>query len=559
MKTLHIKVIKAIFLLAFFMQNLYGQQQLGQGSGGISIASPSMAAMSLYADTPVNLSTGVPDITLPIVDIPITDQNVKNVFTLNYNPAFVNADPLIPASDVGAGWSLFGGSVIYKKIIDILDETYDNASVAGYKKNTFDDFYYYSLPGLSGRFQIKQDTVNNTFSLINLTPNNIKFEYERENNTATLKIKNFTVTDGKGYKFYFNDFDYETIPSGDLSDGTGYISSYFLSKITSPTGKILALYSYDKKSKTTTYNNKLLYQYCKLTTIETDMGKVVFDYNYDESLADTPNDLYSLQKITLKNKADQQISNYTFNYIKSSVPNVVKKQKRLLASISKNDKNNVKLEQTSFIYNQSINSPEPSPGICNWGGSTPDSYYDNFQFTNLLEKIITPTGGVTQYEFAFNEVFLNYDQAYLDSIMKGYVDSRVQYTEEQPVVNFDTNQSSVYTFTIAGDPSKKVGFNIIFNPEGYHDNKGPFKAEYKVKSSTGEYLNKNGCVTGAALFENTYYGYAGTYTLEISGTGHPYGYYLVREVKLHPGPYKNSKKNANDVTPHQKHKVLQGN
>ncbi|MFP3548323.1 hypothetical protein SB748_33615, partial [Rhizobium sp. SIMBA_035] len=86
----------------------------------------------------------------------------------------------------------------YKKIIMGLDECYDNAGAVFFQKNEFDDLYYYNLPGLSGKFRIKRDVTNNTFSLINLMPNNAKIEYARDSNTATFKADAFTITADNG-------------------------------------------------------------------------------------------------------------------------------------------------------------------------------------------------------------------------------------------------------------------------------------------------------------------------------------------------------------------------
>lgn len=551
MNTLKIRGLQIVFFIVLFTQYLNAQQGLGEGTGK-PIASPSMASMATYTDVPLNQASGLPDINFPIVNVPIQDENIRYSFNLSYAPVYVDNGNQA-AGDVGAGWTLFGGSVIYKKIIGELDERLDNTSLTEYKKNVFDDYYYYNLPGLSGKFQIKRDTINNTFSLINLTPNTVKFEYERENNNATLKINTFTVTDGKGYKFFFNDFDYETIADGNLLVGKGYRSAYMLSKIVSPSGKTLAIFTYDKKSKTTSLTNRLIYQYCKLKTIETDLGKVIFDYLYDESLATTPNDLYSLQKVTLQNSLGQVINSYTFSYVNS----IIKEKKRLLTSISKNDRNGVKIEQTSFVYNQQfIFPPAGGSSVCDWGGSVEQSYYDNYKVTNILEKIITPSGGVKKYEYASHDYFFNYDQTYLDSILNGYIDSKAQYVQSQPETQFDTSQTSTYTFTISGDPNKKIAFNIYgFIVDGYHDGDEPiienplhpkpvkpFSTDYKIKSSTGEYLNYRGCILGSnSLSDRVFYGYPGTYTMEVTSVGKGYGFFTVSEIKFFPLPLRNSK------------------
>ncbi|WP_185249499.1 hypothetical protein [Chryseobacterium bernardetii] len=542
-----------LFLFIFCCGNFFSQQSLGEGTIS-SIPSPTMAAMARYTDNPVTQVTGQPNINIPIIEVPIQDKNIKNVFNLSYNPVYV-WDSNFSASDVGAGWSLFGGSVIYKKIVDDLDERYDDISKPYYQKNAFDDFYYYNLPGISGKFQIKRDVVNNTFSLVNITPNNLKFEYQRSSNTATLKVENFTITDGKGYKYIFDDFDYEMRYDEDFFiPRKGYKSAYFLTKIISPIGKILATYNYDKKSKNRASTGELMYQYCKLKSVDTDLGKVVFDYQFDESLSGTPNDLYSLKKITLKNSFDQIIKSYTFNYITSAEPYEQTQRKRLLSSIVTSNRNDGEIERTAFAYNQENNNflPTPNNSYCDWSGSMPESFYTNYKFTNVLEKIFSPSKGVTQYEYGNHEYFFGYTPEYLDSILPAYKDSDIQNIVAQPDFHFDRSQSDTYTFTISGDPTKKIGFMFSFMVQGYGETPGkqypldpepePFHTDFTITHSSGEVLYGKECFPITSEWgQNTYYGYPGTYTVQFSGTGKGYGIFQVYEIKLKPEPIRKSK------------------
>lgn len=542
-----------LFLLLFCAGNMYSQQSLGEGSTA-PIASPSMASMSRFTDNPVNQVTGQPNINIPVIEIPIQDKNIKNVFNLSYNPVYV-WDSNFSASDVGAGWSLFGGSVIYKKIVEELDERYDDISRPEYQKNAFDDFYYYNLPGISGKFQIKRDVVNNTFSLVNMTPNNLKFEYQRNTNTATLKVENFTITDGKGYKYIFDDFDYEMRYDEDFFiPRKGYKSAYFLTKIISPIGKILATYNYDKKSKNRASTGELMYQYCKLKSVDTDLGKVIFDYQFDESLSGTPNDLYSLKKITLKNSLDQIIQSYTFNYITSAEPYEQTLRKRLLSSIVTSNRNDAEIERTTFVYNQENNNflPTVNNSYCDWPGSAPQSFYTNYKFTNVLEKIISPSKGVTQYEYGNHEYFFEYTPEYLDSILPNYIDSDIQTVVAQPDYQFNRSQTNTYTFTISGDPNKKVGFMFSFMVQGYGETPGtghpldpepePFHTDFTISSSSGEVLYGKECFPKTIeQAQNTYYGYPGTYTVQFSGPGKSYGIFQVYEIKLKTGPIRKAK------------------
>ncbi|MFP3675081.1 hypothetical protein SB724_19900, partial [Bacillus sp. SIMBA_031] len=91
--------------------------------------------------------------------------------------------------------------------------------------------------GLSGKFRIKRDVTNNTFSLINLMPNNAKIEYARDSNTATFKADAFTITADNGYKYFFDKADTAKYDCGELIIGGNYYKpSYYLSRILNPLG-----------------------------------------------------------------------------------------------------------------------------------------------------------------------------------------------------------------------------------------------------------------------------------------------------------------------------------
>ncbi|UCA61238.1 hypothetical protein KB553_06835 [Chryseobacterium rhizoplanae] len=198
---------KIIVMLALLSASIhYSQIGIGNDPGPRGIASPAMASIAKYSDMPVSLASGTPEIGIPLLTIPLADKGINYPLSLNYN--LENLSKSKTAGDVGAGWTFFGTGVIFKKIIDGLDECFDRPDLEGHVNNNFDDLYYYNFPGGSGKFRIKRDVVNNTFSLINLTPDHLKIEYTRDNtNLSTFKANGFTITSDNGYKYFFNEFD----------------------------------------------------------------------------------------------------------------------------------------------------------------------------------------------------------------------------------------------------------------------------------------------------------------------------------------------------------------
>lgn len=419
---------KYIVTLALLAASMH-YSQIGIGNDGLNrpIASPAMASMAKYSDMPVSLASGLPEIGLPLLNVPLADKGIQYPLSLSYHPENQTV------SDIAAGWSFFGTGVIYKKIIEDLDECFDMPAWPNHHNNEFDDLYYYNFPGGSGKFRIKRDVVNNTFSLINLTPDHLKIEYTRDNtNLSTFKADGFTITADNGYKYIFNEFDYGKYKCQNYFEDMllSYKPAYFLTRIISPLGIDVATIEYEKK------NDADGTKYCKLKSITGPNGVVQLNYAYDEALKTTVNDPYSLQGITLKNLAGEIVYSYEFNYSIADKPAKVAERKRMLNNVRKNDKNGQKIEQTTFVYSD----------------------------TGRLSKIISPTGGTTEYTYENNEKFFDFNApAYLETLEKYGYNPDVQIPVSLTNVNINTDQNLVYNFTIPGDPNKQKYISFDFN------------------------------------------------------------------------------------------------
>ncbi|WP_153391721.1 hypothetical protein [Chryseobacterium vaccae] len=529
--------IKALGLVPVFLGTLvYGQAGVGE-TVTTPIASPSMAAMSQYSDVPISLATGLPDIGISLSDAP-TSGGVKWPLGLSYNARRTdNTEEL--ASDVGRGWSFFGAGVVYKKIVMGLDECYDNAGAVDYQKNEFDDLYYYNLPGLSGKFRIKRDIATNTFSLVNLVPNGAKIEYVRDSNTSTFKADSFTITADNGYKYFFDkpDIGRYNCDVG-LIIPTIYKPAYYLTKILSPIGSEVAVFTYDEKTKyKENSTNYLIFLQNKLKAITSRNGQTVFNYSYDETLEGkkesdkTASDPYSLQKIIFKNPAGEELSSYAFNYTMVSKGNGISNKERVLNSVFRNDKNNSPVEKNSFVYNEA-------------SGLGP------------LKRLITPSGGVTEYNFENGEVYFNFNDPYYLyylSIESKIIDPIIQYREGVGSGPVDTNETLQYNFTVPGDPSEKRYFKFIFQIDEYSYPLSPEipgvppkprKDKLKVTlKRNGEIIIPSFTITAEFYKEQNINGYPGNYTIElesIEGAAGK-GEFGVSVIKLRPGPFRNAK------------------
>ncbi len=100
---------------------------------------PSASSVASFIDAPVALSTGVPDITVPFFSLSTRNPEVGMNIGISYHPN--NSGKQQRASDVGAGWSLYGSScLIYRD--------------GGHPS----DAYYYNFLGKNGKFLLKTNT-----------------------------------------------------------------------------------------------------------------------------------------------------------------------------------------------------------------------------------------------------------------------------------------------------------------------------------------------------------------------------------------------------------------
>ncbi|MCT2560743.1 hypothetical protein [Chryseobacterium herbae] len=538
MKKISINILALPLFLTIGIQKGYAQNNLGEVVTN-PIASPSMASLSRYSDVPINEATGIPNINIPLLSVPMADNGMSFPISLSYNVKnYENAERI---SDVGFGWSLLGTSVIYKKIMEDLDECYDNPARPGHINNEFDDLYYYALPGLSGKFRIKRDVIANTFTLINLSPNNAKIDYVRDNNTATFKADHFTITADNGYKYYFKEYDYGQYACPDAIAPHSFKTSYFLTKIVNPIGVEIATLQYEKKNYILS-TGKIVYQYCKIKSIKTTKGEIVFDFAYDENLKETVNDPFTLNKISLKNPAGEVLYSYlTDNSIVIHPYDDPLKRKRVLNSIRKNDKNNVKIEQTSFAYQH----------VADEIGRTSDG---------ILEKMILPTGGVVNYNYENNEQFFDYSNPdHLASLDQYGFDPAVQTKETLINSPINTQTTQTYNFTIPGDVSKVKRFELAIDVSDFTypippnpDPNDPFNPQLPqpdIHPSLTFVLKKGNQQIVDKQF--TYYSSHGTvditvnpgnYTLEVSSVdgAKGVGSFQVIGRKFLPGPFRNS-------------------
>jgi hypothetical protein len=196
--------------------------------------SPEAEAIAKYGVLPVNLYTGMAQISVPIYEIKTPSLTLPFSFSYSNN----GCKPNEKSSYVGMGWSVQGGGVITRAVRGLIDETagtgrhyddYASVSAMNWKQGFLidvangvndaqPDLYIFNVGGYSGKFiMLKGKAYITPYQNIQIVPYSTGFK----------------LTDDKGNQYLFT--DYET--TWHKNQGGGYIpqhkSAWYVSKIVS--------------------------------------------------------------------------------------------------------------------------------------------------------------------------------------------------------------------------------------------------------------------------------------------------------------------------------------
>nr|WP_315244344.1 RHS repeat domain-containing protein [uncultured Flavobacterium sp.] len=243
--------------------------------------SPNASALAQYANVPTNNYTGVPNISIPLYEI--KSGEIELPISLSYHASGVKVSQ--EASNVGLGWALNAGGVISRSvngvddlkpfygytIVNELPSTQSDIAIYGDTWQYFYDYreiqmglrdgkpdmFYYNFLGESGKMIFdKKQSGTNKIKGIPLKQTNTTFVYDSDK-------KEWEVTDGNGWKYYFNVTEVSRSYSASDNNGAAsylvnhqereerfsrldpnvnfdeYISAWYINKIITPKGDIL--------------------------------------------------------------------------------------------------------------------------------------------------------------------------------------------------------------------------------------------------------------------------------------------------------------------------------
>lgn len=427
-------------------------------SGESYMSAPSAPSVTSFINAPVSLSTGIPDINIPFFSLPARNPSVAINIGIFYHPN--NSFKRNKATDVGSGWSLYGGScLIYRET-----NPYNGIPT---------DAYYYSFMGRSGKFLLKPNDqgVKTVFPVT----------YDKLQITYTEASNSFKIIDPSGNEFLFDKVD--KAYSGSQSTPTYYTSGYYLSKVKDANQADVLTFDYIEDNYLLNPASAIRVKSLKLSRITSpDYGSIELTYNLDTDLRKKMSDPFWLQRVDLKSKAGKIIQKYTlqneiggYTYhdlsISSCGPDSSDNglyDRRILRSVRKYGTGDL-FEQTSFEYKtDSFSQNYWSYLACS---CFPDEDENpKYLGIGLLSTIQYPTGGKTRYEFEPNTYWVKktniYDPFSLDwstSYIPPYTlgDRDAQILEDVGTFSFDSHNGYSGTFQLSANPDDAQGASYL--------------------------------------------------------------------------------------------------
>lgn len=192
---------------------ILGQNVLGQNQN------PSVSSAVRFEEYPVDLSTGLPQVTIPIYSMPTRSNDISINMLLSYHPSTSVLADMKRSGNCGTGWNLSGGGAV--------SQTSINSSI-----------YNFNFMGFSGK-------LNAFRSDVKITENTgEKIVVTTQLNSAGTEIIAFNFYDDKGYRYHFSDFDVIQI-RGSNGGLTSYKTSFQLTSIYDNNNNVLANFTYN--------------------------------------------------------------------------------------------------------------------------------------------------------------------------------------------------------------------------------------------------------------------------------------------------------------------------
>ncbi len=386
-----------IFFIGFQTSLVFGQ------AGAVTAPSATASSFATYVSIPPATCSGIPNISYPLLSLPTKSKDVTFNFSLQYHPN--NISNQHQASDVGLGWSLFGGGIITRYIDGKADEFSGGNANFPFED---DDEYFYNFFGYSGRFKFKRQE-NGTYKVIHHSQNALQIDFvSTPISGIPLGINPTTITikDGNGISYIFSTMSYTRYVNG-FARG-----ALHLTKIQDQNGTEIASLEYKKIPFSSPNGNTgdNIYTSTLEKATAHGLGIVEFGIGSDPGLDFTRSDRAQINSVKLKNYRGETIRQCTLEYLfKAHQPRwprfLSTESVRFLKKLNFLGSDNIAVEKYAFDYIHRNHDGTGGDYFDYYGFSKQD--YPNSRESGrngVLEKVTLPTGGQIIYDFMSNKI-----------------------------------------------------------------------------------------------------------------------------------------------------------
>ncbi len=372
--------------------------EYGQGS----IANTA-ASVFRFDNIPVNLSTGIPDISIPLLSLPTRNKDIGVNMEMSYHPTSISSGGAIHDDIRQPGWSINRGGSIVKTSENVWFDYFREGASA--PTRYFSDRYQFNFMGHSGIFYLITDANNNLVPSLysgNGETLRVTLDYEPTN----FRVNSFTIYDSKNYKYVFDVVDRSL---GYLNPGSfskNIPQSFNISAVYDGNGKKLLSFGYHelKTLERQTTTTKEYATVNKLISIQSEgFGKINFSSTFGASTVNSVSatieeitlsdlnsnvikrvDLRQWDRLTFRDVAQNKNEEYRFSYSDGTYGDY-DTERGIMGIDPYGYPTFIRSEQSEDL--QVLVDYAVNPKFCTKG---------------VLEKILLPTGGTVLYEYESN-------------------------------------------------------------------------------------------------------------------------------------------------------------
>ena len=399
----------------------------------VTVPSPTAASLGKFGDVPVNLYTGVPDISVPLFTV--QGRTLELPVTLRYHGGGIRVEEI--ASWVGLGWALDAGGVITRSVRGLPDDYYKGYYYTGYNwynagtwpypssniiafvlQKEWDpepDRFFFSFAGRSGQFVMGPTTADRNVREVRTIPHQRLRIVPIIPSGGDLARWEITTEDGTQYIFAASELTMDNSatlidprPTNITPDTKpSFKSSWYLTEIRSPGGDTIKLYysTYTVRHRVGGYEESFHYrppppaEQCVPNSVEMtydytthaqrldSITSAIYTVRFTSSLRSdalsptgAPQE-YRLDRITIAKRDGRIIRSFRLEY------DHFQGNRLRLKAVYEEDRDGNSLPPYTFTYNQTPLPPTNSYAQDHWG------YYNGkTSNTTLIPPGITPEG-----------------------------------------------------------------------------------------------------------------------------------------------------------------------